>query len=146
MKRIFFILFLIGSMALPALSQTGLHIAQLFDGPFKRRTGATEVYMKGRSVKNYGLSIFSSLSVSYSPDDLRRMETLVRLDARQAVSKEESYKGTSLYYGFYQLPQYKGLNRYIFYKHTRTKQQPATLIYMEGKASIKEIKRRFMKQ
>lgn len=92
MKRIFFILFLIGSMALPALSQTGLHIAQLFDGPFKRRTGATEVYMKGRSVKNYGLSIFRSLSVSYSPDDLRRMETLVRLDARQAVSKEESYK------------------------------------------------------
>lgn len=54
MKRVFFILFLIGSMALPALSQTGLHIAQLFDGPFKRRTGATEVYMKGRSVKNYG--------------------------------------------------------------------------------------------
>lgn len=145
MKRVIFILFLIGSMALPALSQTGLHIAQLFDGPFKRRTDATEVYMKGRSVRDYGLSIFRSLSVSYPPDD-RLMERLVRLDARQAVNKEESYKGTALYYGFYQLPQYKGLNRYIFYKHTRTKKQPATLIYMEGKASIQEIKRRFMKR
>lgn len=132
-------------MALPALPQTGLHVAQLFDGSFKRRSGATEVYMKGRSVRDYGLNVFRSLSVSTSMlDEVRLMEQLVRLDARYAVNKEESYKGKALYYGFYQLPRYKGLNRYLFYKHTR--QQPVTLIYLEGKASIQEIKRRFLKR
>ncbi len=142
MKRYFVFFLLLTALALPASGQTGLHIAPLFDGTYTRRTNAAEVLMRGRSVKAYGLTLFRSLSVSGSPADISRMEQLVRQDARSAVSKEEAYRGRALYYGFYQLPARKGLNRYLFFKHPAD--GPATLVYMEGHADIREIRRRFM--
>lgn len=137
MKRILlFILMLLG-IHICMLAQKGLAIQSAFD-ELAVRQNATEVVMGAGKLKNYRLRLFHSLEMKCpSPAERRRIETLVQTDAAQAILREETAG-----HRIYELQQRKGMHYYIFYRCT---EQSLSLIYIEGKASLKQIKSYFLK-
>ncbi len=148
MKRHLLVILLLAAAALPALAQKGLAVAELFDGRYENRPGATEVLVKGRQLKTYRLVLFRSLTLQASDAETRHIEQLVTADARRATDKETGKQGGRLYYGFYRLPPAGGQQRYLFYRNNNLLpggRTGLTLIYMEGQATPDQLKRMFNK-
>lgn len=142
------IFFLLWTAAMWALAQDGLHVNSLFDGRYRKYPDAIEVMLQGRKVKPYGLTLFRSLTLPANEADVSYVEAQVRADAARAVDKEAGMKGKRLYYGFYGLPPKGRLNRYVFYRNNGLhpgRKPVLTIIYMEGTATIDELKKRFGK-
>ncbi len=147
MKRIIPLLLML-LLALPqAVAQRGLHIDQLFGSELRNRKGSTEVLVTGREAARYGLTLFRSLTFQASQEEMLWTESLVRADRAGATSMEEARRNARLYYGFYELKaQPEGKGRYLFYRNGQLEKGSAgklTVIYMEGTATIDELKRRF---
>lgn len=129
-----------------AEAQEGLQIAQLFDGRYAHRKDAVEVLVKGRKLKPYQLALFRSLTLQADSAEQRFIERLVEADAAQATDKESGKVGGRLYYGFFCIPGEKSPFRYIFFKNkalTSPENPEITLVYMEGEATLEELKRMF---
>ncbi len=149
MKRRIFFLLLTAFVCLPLAAQKGLRIADFFDGRFRQHKDATEVLLEGRRLSQYDLTLFRSLTLPGAAPEAVAIEQAVRADVAHAVDKEAGMKGGRLYYGFYRLkPLKKGSNRYIFYRNDALVsggKPTLTLIYMEGAASLDQLRRTFSK-
>lgn len=132
---------------MPIYAQDGLNIKSAFDNKYKTNANATFIYMKGQEIKKYGLTVFKSLTLPGDGSDARNIETLVKKDAKYATSKEVNLKGGMIHLGLYSFKPLKpNINRYIFYRNNATgneKNKQMTLIYMEGKASIDQLRKTF---
>ncbi len=131
-------------------AQSGLHIAPLFDGRYHDRKDATEVWLKGRRLAPYELTLFRSITLQAAAADAPTLERLVRADGKGAVDKEVSLKGGKVYYAFYQLKPRGKVRRYLFYRNDALRpaagrKPQITLIYMEGSATITRLKQLFGK-
>ncbi len=129
-------------------AQKGLHIAPLFNGQFRDDKGTTEVLMKGRKLAPYKLTLFRSLTLSIAHANVAQIERLVQADGATAVDKESGRRDGRLYYGFYQLKPARQTRRYLFYRNNALRPGNGrtgtlTLIYMEGTATIEELRRTF---
>lgn len=144
MKRITIIILTCLLTSTAAMAQKGLNINNLFDGRFKKATGATEIIVTGYQAREIGLVIYHSLSVT-APAQRELVESQVVKDGAQAVDKEVEYRNGQLYYGFYTMKKSKGNNRYIFYLNQnlarKSPKNLVTLIYMEGSAAPEDIKK-----
>ena len=148
MKRIYAIIVLMLALVMESQSQTGLQIAELFNGQYKRKDNAIEVVVKGNQLERYKLKVFRSLTVKNDPKDFERIEKLVEQDEKNAISKETGRIGERLYYAFYCFPSEKEHYRYIFYRNSslrKTESNELTLIYMEGNVTMDELKIMFKK-
>ena len=148
MRRIFTIIVLMLAFVVEGQSQTGLQIAELFNGAYKRKDNAIEVVVKGNQLKRYKLEVFRSLTVKNDPKDFERIEKLVEQDEKNAISKETGRIGERLYYAFYCFPSEKNHYRYLFYRNSslrKTEPDELTLIYMEGNVTMDELKKMFKK-
>ena len=148
MKRQVALWLLALAAVMPLAAQKGLSIAKFFDGRYRDRKDAVEVYMKGRSVERYDLTLFRSLTLAEPGAVAADMERCVRRDAARAVDSEVGMKGGRLYYGFYRLPAVGGENRYLFFRNDalgRGGGRTVTLIFMQGVATPDVIRRHFMK-
>lgn len=148
MKRKTYLLLLALMLSLPLCAQEGLHIAPLFNGQFRDDRHATEVLMKGRKLAPYKLTLFRSLTLNTGRVDVGKIERLIRADGSSAIDKEVGMRGGRLFYGFYQLKPAGHTRRYLFYRNNSLKPggghtATLTVIYMEGSATIDEIKRTF---
>lgn len=147
-RRVFiFIAFLFG-IACHAAAQDGLQIAALFGGKYKGRTDATEVHYEGKQLRSYKLTLFRSITITPGAQEAAAIEKMVRADCAKAAEKEVGLHGGRLYYGFYRLPATATANRYIFYRNNALRNHSngkLTVIYMEGTASIEDLKRNFAK-
>lgn len=145
MKRILWLLiFCLGSFL--AEAQEGLQIAPLFDGRYAHRKEAVEVLIKGRKLKPYRLTLFRSLTLRADTAEQRFIERLVEADAVHAADKESGHVGGRLYYGFFCFPRGEHSFRYIFFKNkalTSPENPEVTLLYLEGEATLEELKQRF---
>ena len=138
MKRLFPIILILLGLCMDVQAQKGLSIQSAFD-ELAVKQNATEVVMGAGRLKNYKLNFFHSLEIKNpTASEQQRVEALLRTDAEQAILHEET-AGHKLY----ELPQRKGTHYYIFY---RCSNQSLTLIYIEGKASLKQIKEKFLKK
>ena len=138
MKKILTIILLLLSLHLSLWAQKGLAIQAAFD-ELAVRKNATEVVLSGKRLKNFHLSLFHSLEIKNpSAADRQHISLLVQADAAQAITKEETPA-----HGCYELSQHKGMHTYILY---RNNSQTLTVIYIEGKASLKQIKQYFQKK
>lgn len=138
MKKILTLILIILSPHLGLQAQKGLAIQAAFD-ELTVRKNATEVIMSGKRLKDFHLSLFHSLEIKNpSAADRQRITSLVQTDAAQAITQEETSA-----HSFYELPQRKGMHSYILYRNNG---QALTLIYIEGKASLKQIKQYFQKK
>lgn len=127
-------------------AQEGLQVAQLFDGRFAHRKDAVEVLVKGRKLKPYKLTLFRSLTFRADSAEQRRVEQWVEADAARATDRESGTVGGRLYYGFFRLPGTESSSRYLFFKNaarTSSGRAEITLVYMEGEATLEELKRMF---
>ena len=148
MKRIYAIIVLMLALVMEGQSQTGLQIAELFNGQYKRKDNAIEVVVKGNQLERYKLKVFRSLTVKNDPKDFERIEKLVEQDEKNAISKETGRIGERLYHAFYCFPSEKEHYRYIFYRNSslrKTESNELTLIYMEGNVTMDELKIMFKK-
>ena len=137
MKRIhIFIISLF--ICLGVQAQKGLAIQAAFD-EFAVKKNATEVVMGAGRLKKYNLSLFHSLEINNpSATEQQSIEKLIQTDAEQAILNEESAS-----HKLYELPRRKGMHYFIFYRQTS---QSLILIYIEGKASLKQIESQFLKK
>lgn len=137
MNRIVPIILILLGLCLDVQAQKGLAIGAAFD-ELAVKKNVTEVVVGAGRLKKYHLSLYHSLEVrNPSATERERMEELLRKDAQQAVLREES-SGHKLY----ELPSRKGMHYYIFYRNSS---QSLILIYIEGKASLKQIESYFRK-
>lgn len=147
MKRILILslALLLGCLAQVA-AQTGLQVDAHFGGRHKGRADITEVYHAGKQLSRYGLTLFRSLTLVPTAAEAAAIERSVVADGRGATDKDVGLHAGRLYYGFYQLPDRKGVHRFIFYRNNAlrgTAGATLTLIYMEGHASVADLKRQF---
>ena len=138
-------------LPLQVCAQKGLNVNALFGGHYRKQREVTEVLMKGRQLESYKLTLFRSLTLPVATAHAARVETLVRADAKAAIDKEAALRGQHLYYGFYQLRPVGHTRRYLFYRNNSlrkdgARQSSVTLIYMEGQATLDELRRTFGKQ
>ena len=147
MKHIFNILLLLG-LAFPAMGQKNMNIEVLFDGPYQKHKDAVEIHIKGDQLKEYKLSLYRSLMINSDTAVASHIEPLVRADAVDAVGKEERLVAGRLLSGFYCLPPKKGKYRYLIYSNSALKPgsrivDRVAVIYIEGQASMQEVKNMF---
>lgn len=128
-------------------AQKGLSISDFFEKPFAK---ATMVHVEGSELTPYHLTLYRSVSFSDTYLVVDAMEKSVLTDARLAYSKEMGNQGKRLYYAFLALPPRDGhhANRYIFYRNASLREggkDELTLVYMEGSATMDELKKLFKK-
>jgi len=140
--RHLFLLFVALMAALPAAAQTGLNVNALFDGRYRNNKSAVETIIKGEQLSKYNLTTYHSLTLTGLPDAATEIERLVAKDGANSLSKEVSYRQGRIYYGFYSLPDYKGLHRYLFYLNQNlNKGNKILLIYIDGVAGTAYVKK-----
>ena len=144
MKRTTIIILTCLLTTIAAMAQEGLSIDRLFDGRFKKATGATEIIVTGQQARQIGLTVYHSLSVT-DKGQAELVESMVVKDGAQAIDKEVEYRNGQLYYGFYTMKPVKRQNRYIFFLNQnlarKSPKNTVTLIYMEGSANSEQIKK-----
>ena len=122
-------------------AQNDCHIAPLF-GRYAVWENATEVKMSGKALKTYRLNVFHSLEIRQpSASVVADIEQQVRADARTAVCHEQNEQDGRLCYGLYELKSKKKY-AYIFYRNSADR---LTLIYLQGPATVDELRRFFKK-
>lgn len=110
---------------------------------------AKEVYITGRKLRSYNLTAYRSFSIDINSKTKaagKEIELAVRKDGRNAVDKEMVELAGRLYFAVYSLKQTGSKqNRYLFYKNNALKKEEGNIviIYMEGSATLEEIKRKF---
>lgn len=146
MKRLLSIVCLALLFALSASAQEGLQINGIFNAGYRTRKDATEVLLRGDRLREYGLKYFRSLTFNPTYTELAAVERRVKADAAGAVDSESATMGKHLYYGIFQLKPRGRVQRYIFYRNNglgKSGKRGVTLIYMEGKTTLAELKRNF---
>ena len=111
------------------VAQDGLHVAPFYDGRFNKSKDVVTLNVKGMALKPYRLTLYRSLTFER---DMPAVERAVLLDAKDAIDRETAHR----------LPQTskKAPLRYLFYRHSAGK---TILVYLEGMATLDEIKRMF---
>lgn len=147
MKRFIIILILLLSGMNEMLAQKGLAVNEQFDGSKSYYENATRVWVEGKDLKAYHLTLYKSITVKGNAEAAKDMERAVTTDSKLALSKEIGHVGSRLYYAFLSLPG-KQHNRYIFFRNASLRSGGAdevTLVYMEGNVSMEQLKQMFKK-
>lgn len=108
----------------------------------------TLLLIQGKELSDYHLDVFKSLTLIPSDSIARDIEMRVLLDIKGSFVREANHRDSHLYYGLFQLPRGKGKKRYIFYRNNAlvpNSDGVLTLIYMEGSASIEQLRKMFKK-
>lgn len=123
-------------------AQSGLNINNAFTPAFCDLKGATETLISKDRLRGISINVYHSLSIAGHPEASAGLERLVRADGAKALSKEVRYRSGRLYYGFYRLPDYRSMQRYIIYLNgTLTGDGKIILLYVEGKIHPDDVKK-----
>lgn len=144
MRTFVFLLYFCSTLV--AWAQKGLQIAPFFAPEMAKQPTAIFIKRTGKVLVPYKLSLFQSISLPLNEAQVKQLEGALRSDTQQALSREEGYQRGRLYYGFYQLSPSTKEHRYVFYRNnslSSSAEGNITLIYMQGSASVTELKRTF---
>ncbi len=133
------------------LAQSKLLNINSFMGQKKRPEEVKEVIISGRDLRDYNLSLYHSYTLKLTDATrsmLPKIVEAVKADGKNAEDKEVAELGGQLYYAVYSLGEDAyGERRYIFFKNRSLRNQgnEVVVVYMEGKASLNQIKKQFKK-
>lgn len=141
------------AIALPLAAQDGLHINRLFKGEVVNEKAMKESLVKGESLAPYKLRVLHIAKFTVAPSQRDEVETLFEEDMKGRLSDDDEnleleYRDGHLYYAIVQLGDNKeGLHRYICYQCRQTMcDNGITLVYMEGKATLADLRNTFKKK
>lgn len=131
-----------------AFAQKGLNCYPVFQGKVipERQMVVTEV--RGNSMATYKISYYRSVRFQVDTLTARKVAALVEADALTADSAETEKTGELLTYGLIQLKPLGNTRRYLCYQARPTEFHGwmITMIYLEGTATLKDLRSMFEKQ
>ena len=131
-----------------AFAQKGLNCYPVFRGKVipERQMVMTEV--RGDGMATYKLSYYRSVRFQVDTLTARKVAALVEADALAADSAETEKTGDLLTYGLVQLKPMGITRRYLCYQARPTDYHGwmTTIIYLEGSATLEDLRSMFEKQ
>ena len=131
-----------------AFAQKGLDCYPVFQGKVipERQMVVTEV--RGDGMATYKISYYRSVRFPVDTLSARKVAALVEADALAADSAETEKTGALLTYGLIQLKPLGITRRYLCYQARPTDYHGwmVTMIYLEGTATLKDLRSMFEKQ
>lgn len=144
---------IIFALALPLSAQDGLEINRIFKGEIVSETAMKESLVKGDNLAPYKLRVLHTAKFTVGNSRRNEVEALFEEDMKGRLSDDDEnleleYRDGHLYYAIVQLPDSKkGLHRYICYQCRQAMGgNGITLVYMEGKASLADLRKTFKKK
>jgi len=152
MKR--FILFILTILACIAMvhAQNDLHVFPVFQGKIVPQKRMIETKVQGESLKHYNLTLFHSVKMNASNVEMTEIWDCVMKDinAQPTEAKDMEYgrEKDLVSYCILRLKPQGKLQRYLCYQCYEASQggYNITLVYMEGRASLSELKKTFKKK
>ncbi len=140
--------FIMSVLCLSISAQENLNITPLFENLTKYDNDATCIWVDGNELRKYKLTLYRSVATKNN-QAISHIEKAVIADSKKAADKEMGFIGSRLYFAFLSLPSEtvgQNFRRFIFYRNKGLKNgsnKEATLVYMEGKVTMREIKKLF---
>lgn len=143
-------------IALCATAQEGLHINEVFEGKLIDKEEMRESLIKGESLAPYKLNVLHTIKFAANSKKRASVDALFTKDmgsisddkSDTEYESEVEYVGSFIYYAIVQLTDTKkGRHRYICYQcREKSGYYDITLAYIEGKASLADLRRTFKKK
>jgi hypothetical protein len=153
MKQLLIIISLLCSITLSTTAQEGLRINEVFEGHVVSKQFIRESLIKGDNLAPYNLKVLHTAKCEANSRERITMEQLFEEDMKQRISDDNSNmemesRDGHLYYAIVQIADTKkGTHRYICYQcRDRSSHFDITLVYMEGKASLADLRKTFKKK
>ncbi len=153
MKRTIIILLMLVGINICASAQQGLHINEIFEGKIVAKQYMQESLVKGDNLAPYNLKVLHTIKLSANNSQRARADALFNMDMLGRISDDESNmemesRDGFIYYAIVQLTDNeKGSHRYICYQcRPRSTKYDITLAYMEGSATLADLRKTFKKK
>ena len=144
---------MLASIALGAAAQEGLHINEVFEGKVIAKQYMQESLVKGQNLAPYKLKVLHTVKFSGDETHRSKVDALFNMDMQERISDDDSNmefesRNGFIYYAIVQLTDTKeGTHRYICYQcREKSNHYDITLVYMEGKASLADLRKTFKKK
>lgn len=139
-------LLLVLCLSVTTYGQTGLErlaVHDVFSGRLANTRILSETHVTGDELAKYHLSVFRSVQCSTSAKGFAQAERLLTQDEQKATEKEVQRTNRRTQYALFRYAQKDGTNHYIIYQ--RRSQTDFVCVYLEGTASIQQLKKTFNK-
>ncbi len=128
-------------LAAPAMAQAGLQIDSLFNGSLVPASRITEYEVSGKELKPYNIDYFRSVRFQATDQEIEKVISWLEGDALMSVEKEMDSENGRLVYALLHFPADRNRNKYVGYQvKEATGNKYVTVVYMTGKATVKELK------
>lgn len=124
-------------------AQDRMAVAPLFKGRLADVQVLSETHVEGEQLKKYMLTVFHSVQCRTSVTGFRQVEQLLARDEQKATEKEVQRRNQTTSFALLRYKQTNGTNHYIIYK--RRGQTDFVCVYLEGNASVEQLKNIFYK-
>ena len=159
MRRTLMIALILSLLSIPeimASAQGGLHSGWVFENGSKVDKHKLETsVVKGERLKEYKLNLFHSIKLCCTPSEYREISQSVMADSNNATDKELEISGGNVKYALLRFEGENGINSYLamqltshstYIKDETTVTDAFLIVYMEGEASIPELRALFSKK
>lgn len=140
-------------LATEACAQKGLHVNGIYEGEVVERSCMIENQIRGQQLEQYKLHLFRSIKFKATEEERAETERRVEADMQHAQDLEMERSGR-LNYAMMTLPPaaggkapQQGERRYLCYQCVPMRSGYAiTLVFMQGHATLKEMRAMFKKK
>ena len=131
-----------------AFAQKGLNCYPVFRGKVIPEKQMVMTEVRGDGMATYKLSYYRSVHFQVDTLTARKVAAMVEADALTADSAETEKTGELLTYGLVQLKPLGSIRRYLCYQARPTDYNAwiITMIYLEGSATLQDLRSMFEKQ
>lgn len=142
-----FIVFILVLMPFAAYAQKDLNCWGIFHGDVVPREQMVRTEVRGGEIRKYMLDHYLGLSFRADDGMLAEVSELLEADSSAALSSEIEHVGPVLTYALLQMQEKNGRNRFVCYQASRDGDHwRVILLYLEGPASLEDLKSMFEKQ
>ncbi|MCR5244175.1 MAG: DUF6108 family protein [Bacteroidales bacterium] len=147
MKRILLTLISALLLSTVAFAQKGLNCYPVFQGKIVPWKNMIVTEARGHTISEYRLSYYRGVSFKASDELAAKVASLVEQDAARALVKESEKVEGLLTYALVQPKSEGSINRYVCYQARKVEDGwMLTLMYLEGPATLDDLKNMFEKQ
>ena len=147
MKKIIISLLFLLLLSFPALAQRNLRCYPVFQGKVVPGKQMVVTEVRGSSMATYKLDYYRGVSFQVETDLAGKVAALVEQDAANAAVKETEKVGDMLTYALVQPTSSGKMNRYLCYQARPIGDKwKVTLLYLEGEATLEDLRSMFEKQ